>query len=229
MVREGVRVSVKGERFVKAGSKVRLQEAYNLEYVQGKVACPKLYRYYQQGDEVVIEMEYVPGETLRAIWPTLDNDQKQCVVDNITNEIRKLRAFGSGDTSTCGINNTIVHSEWFGEFNLKDEQELNKRVASTVQFNPKVQALVQRLLPTSSRFCLGHGNLYDVNIIVKEDMSIVFVGWECMGFFPEYWDPMMLFILSRRDKKMIDQATSNMNVDNSILAAFHIILVIMFK
>ncbi|KAJ2807818.1 hypothetical protein H4R21_000329 [Coemansia helicoidea] len=65
------------------GRRVHLQEAHYLEYVQGKVACPRLYGYHQNGDEVFVEMEYVKGKTLSEIWPKLSDKRRQSVADNI--------------------------------------------------------------------------------------------------------------------------------------------------
>ncbi|KAJ2764268.1 hypothetical protein IWQ57_005228, partial [Coemansia nantahalensis] len=79
----GITLTVKDDRLVKSGPEVHLQEAHNLEYVQGKVACPRFYGYHLKGNEVFIEMEYVKGKTLSEIWPKLSDKRRQSVAYNI--------------------------------------------------------------------------------------------------------------------------------------------------
>ncbi|KAJ1732792.1 hypothetical protein LPJ61_001882 [Coemansia biformis] len=176
--------------------------------------------YIEGSKELIMTIPYGIDEFVRRL--------RTCVVDNITNELRKLQTFGSGDTSTCGLNKTAIRDALFGELSFNNEQELNSHMASTIRYDPKVKALVHNLLPTNSRFCLCHGDLHASNIIIKEDMSVVFVDWERMGFFPEYWDPTKMFVVSPRDDEIALRVTDNMNVDKNTLAAHLIMLVSMF-
>ncbi|KAJ2763292.1 hypothetical protein IWQ56_004865, partial [Coemansia nantahalensis] len=193
----GITLTVKGDRLVKSGPEVRLQEAHNLEYVQGKVACPKLYEYHQEGEEVFIEMEYIKGKTLRNIWPTLDDEQRQRVTDNIIREMRRLHEVSNGDSRTCGINDTVIHGLLRDDgVRFEDENALNEYLVTFAKENISMEYLLRSLLPVSTRFCLSHGNLYSRNIAVKDDMSVVFINWATMGFLPEYWDAMMMFTVT---------------------------------
>ncbi|KAJ2792263.1 hypothetical protein H4R21_006190 [Coemansia helicoidea] len=224
----GITLTVKGDRFVKSGRRARLQETYNLEYVQGKVACPKLYGYHQEGDVVSIEMEYVKGKTLSEIWQTIDDKQRQRVVDNIIREIHKLHEFSNGDSRTRGINDTTIHDLLLGEMRFDDEAALNNHLVGRAKNSVKMAYLVRNMLPTSSRFCLSHGFLFSCHIIVKEDMDVVFVSWGHLGFLPEYWDAVKLFTLSSvRDELTYDIAT-RLNTSDSTIAAFKSIYSTMF-
>ncbi|KAJ2771817.1 hypothetical protein IWQ57_002039 [Coemansia nantahalensis] len=225
----GVTLTVKGDRLVKSGPEVRLQEAHNLEYVQGKVACPKLYGYHQKGDEVFIEMEYIQGKTLRNIWPTLDDEQRQRVTDNIIREMRRLHEVSNGDSRTCGINDTVIHGLLRDDgVRFEDENALNEYLVSFAKEHAKMEYLLRSLLPVNTRFCLNHGNLYSRNIVVKDDMSVVFINWGTMGFLPEYWDAMMMFTVTPVDAKLSYDAAAAFDVSDSTLAAFHTIWAMLF-
>ncbi|KAJ2801966.1 hypothetical protein H4R21_002603 [Coemansia helicoidea] len=224
----GVALTVKGDRVVKYGRKVRLQEAYNLEYVQGKVACPKLYGYHQKGDDVFIEMEHIKGKTLSEIWSTLDDEQRQRVADNIIREVRRLHEFSNGDSRTCGITGGAISDALLGDMHFDDEQELNKHIGAKATYNDTIRALVRNLLPTNSRFCLSHGDLHSGNIMVKADMSVVFVDWATLGFLPEYWDAMKLFLIPTRDKGTPLAVVERLHVDPKTLAAHQLVLHTMF-
>ncbi|KAJ2807954.1 hypothetical protein H4R21_000275 [Coemansia helicoidea] len=224
----GITLTAKGDRLVKSGPEVRLQEAHNLEYVQGKVACPKLYGYHQEGEEVFIEMEYIKGKKLRNIWPTLDDEQRQRVTDNIIREMRRLHEVSNGDSRTCGINDTVIHGLLIGEAKFEDETALNEHLVSLAKEHAKMEYLVRSLLPASTRFCLNHGSLYPLSIMVKDDMSVVFIDWATMGFLPEYWDAMTMFTLAPVDAKMSYDIAAAFDVSDSTLAAFHTIWAMLF-
>ncbi|KAJ2770311.1 hypothetical protein IWQ57_002720 [Coemansia nantahalensis] len=223
-----VTLTVKGDRLVKSGTKVHLQEAYNLEYVQGKVACPKLYGYHQKGDEVFIEMEHIKGKTLRNIWPTLDDEQQQRVADNIIREMRRLHEFSNGESRTCGITGGAIPDGLLGDMHFDDEKELNKYIGAKATYDDTIRALVRNLLPTNSRFCLSHGDLHSGNIMVKADMSVVFVDWATLGFLPEYWDAMKLFIIQNCGNTIPVAVAEQMYVDPKALAAHQLVVHTMF-
>ncbi|KAJ2775352.1 hypothetical protein IWQ56_000129 [Coemansia nantahalensis] len=224
----GVTLIVKGDRLFKSGRKVRVQEAYNLEYVQGKVACPKLYGYHQEGDVVSIEMEYIKGETLEDIWPTLDDEQRRRVADNVIREMRRLHEFSNGDSRTCSITGGAIFVPVMEEMHFEDEQELNKHIAAQVVYDKSICPLVHGLLPTNSRFCLSHGDLHADNIMVKEDMSVVFIDWANLGFLPEYWDAMKLFLIAPHKDDMSLWVVDPMRIDPKTLAAHQFVLMSKF-
>ncbi|ODV57811.1 uncharacterized protein ASCRUDRAFT_24845, partial [Ascoidea rubescens DSM 1968] len=143
------------------------------------VSCPKIYEHYTKDSKFYIEMEYIPGKTLCDIWPELSEEQKQIVTDNILNELNKLKKETSNEI--CGIDGNNFRDPLFGHLKFESERAFNKYISSKIR-NKRI-----------SRIFLSHGELSSRNIIVKEDLSVVFVNWHCMGFLPEYWDLMKTF------------------------------------
>ncbi|ODV59745.1 kinase-like protein [Ascoidea rubescens DSM 1968] len=212
-------IKIVGDRVIKCTS---LQEARNLEYVQNKVSCPKIYDYYTKNSKFYIEMEYIPGKTLCDIWPELSEEQKQIVTDNILNELNKLRKETLNEI--CGINNTVIDDPLFEQMRFKSEKELNKHISSMVQTSKRSNRLIYEVLPTDSKICLSHGELSYNNIIVRENLAVVFINWHCMGFLPEYWDLMKAFIYNSSNDEVSARLVFQDHVDKNAIMTFSYVL-----
>ncbi|ODV57799.1 kinase-like protein [Ascoidea rubescens DSM 1968] len=215
-------VEIVGDRVIKCTT---LQEARNLEYVQNKVSCPKIYDYYTKDSKFYIEMEYIAGKTLYDILPELSEEQKQTVTDNIVNELNKLKEETSNEI--CGIDGTTIYGPLIDHMKFESEREFNKHISSYLKIDPRLVRFGELVLPTDSIICLRHGDLNCHNIIVKDDMSVVLIDWEYMAFLPEYWDLMKLFLVGPMDNEA-PMLVFNTSVNKKALLIYTLIINFMY-
>lgn len=75
---------------------VRLEEAQTMiaikqAFANHEVPVPEVYGWKRYGDTTFIYMSLVPGETLREGWPSLTEDEKKTIRDDLKRVIGSLR------------------------------------------------------------------------------------------------------------------------------------------
>ena len=190
-----------------------LQEVNNLIFIQNKISCPKYIQHYKENNQIILEMEWIEGQTLFNIMNTnkMSDTQNEKIVSNIIKEINKLRNLKYNEIN---INKTINDSI-FNQLNFTNEKELNKIILSQIK-NDNLYYICNKILPKNSKFFLSHGELFSENIIVKKDLSIVFTNWKNMTYLPEYWDYIKILIPctsnNKIQQKIITKIKSKMNI-----------------
>ncbi|KAK5129368.1 hypothetical protein LTR08_003553 [Meristemomyces frigidus] len=203
-----------GKRFaVKYGRRVTPIEAANLDYLSANttVPVPKLYAFMKQPetDRLFIVMEFIEGQTLEKLLPTLRTTEKQDVFDQIQEALSQLRNLPApdylGSVGRQAFGDGIFYTDPFdpaksGPF--ASQNEMNEgillRLAETCA--PSHVRLLRTLIESTlqpHRTVFTHADLQPKNIMVrrkgtKQDGSgmfdILLIDWEMSGWYPEYWD-----------------------------------------
>lgn len=81
--------------FVKWGSDVRITEGQSLYAIRNScgdsVPVPEIYGWRKDGDEMFLYMEAIHGKTLEEIWPTLNEDNRLCICNELQTILHNLR------------------------------------------------------------------------------------------------------------------------------------------
>lgn len=154
-----------------------------------------------------IVMEYVPGKTLHAVWPTLPSDLKERVCKDTWKIIQTLRAIvrpeGLPSLYTTVDGSELYPPPFTGYANEavplieKDEDFRQIILRNYVERNGLSYADGQEVLdkfPRSASSVFTHGDIKPKNIIVDEEANILGLGdWEMAGFLPDYWEHVGMF------------------------------------
>ncbi|PWY90303.1 kinase-like protein [Aspergillus sclerotioniger CBS 115572] len=168
---------------VKMGHGVTLIEAENMRFLaaNSKVPVPKVYAAFRDPDtkKTYNVMQYLPGDTLQTILPSLELAEKSIICKLIKNAITELRS--------------IPPPDYFGMLN---RQPYLDGVFWTKGLDPKISDhMVNRTL-NGHRIVFTHGDLQPKNIMVERledcggglEFKITLLDWESAGWYPEFWD-----------------------------------------
>lgn len=203
-----------GPRYVvKFGTNVDPTEGENMTFVRQNapgVPVPTVYAIYKR--EVTphtsityIIMEDVSGHTtLDELWDKISPDQKLAVCARLREAFDSLRAtqglgyFGSVNMTKC--RDDIF---WADEPILQDRGVLNteadfvqavidKYTVYCSRSEPHKVNYYRQVLPTALRGTnepvFTHNDLRRKNILIREDGTMVILGWAAAGWYPAYWD-----------------------------------------
>ena len=222
------RVVAVGQHFiVKHGRGVREREGQTLlfleEHLSNFVSVPKLYAMYHipSNGHLCLIMERLEGESLEAVWPALDEDEKSAIcgtLKDVFGAIRKVlppRFYGSiergpvphhlfysaeGDTAVCGP----FDSEH--EFNAGLVKRLRAIWAANGRHSFKAD-FYERSLDAVLRGhepVFSHSDLQRKNILVRpaqaqaslacKRFEVAVIDWEEAGWYPSYWEYSAVFV-----------------------------------
>lgn len=214
---------IQPHRVLKQGSKVMPLESTAMrlvkEYLPG-VPVPSIiatkYR-YKQGIPVYgeLEMEYMPGTTLKSIWINLSNETKERVCGDIWNMVARIRTVPLPADLRPGHYRTTDGSSSYDPF-LGDENDLApieldddtlrgriySRYVATNGLSYKDSGDIIESLPRSNVSVFTHGDIGPRNIIVDGSYCITgLLDWEYSGWFPDYWEYAMMMRFCSEDEQ----------------------------
>lgn len=202
-----------GPRYVvKFGTNVDPIEGDNMNFVRQNVPgvrVPTVYAIYQREvtphtNITYIIMEDVSGHTLDELWDTISIDQKLAVCARLRETFDTLRAarglgyFGSVNMTKC--RDDIL---WADEPILQDrgvpkteaefvQAVIDKYTIYCSNSEPHKVDYYRRVLPAvlrgTNQSVFTHNDLRRKNILIREDGTMVIVGWAAAGWYPAYWD-----------------------------------------
>lgn len=204
---KGVILNIGGGRVVKRVKSSSLSEAIAMEFVRRSTAIPipALHTAFQHTDGFdYIVMDLVDGEPLsKYALPKRDENHKiyapdvTVIVHQLQDYIRQLKYIGSG------LNKKSLSNFWpEGPFRnvhfLKPipEEEFYTMsdfytywtiAAQQTTYDITPEMLNGLFLPT-----LSHGDFTPQNILVKDGSVVAVLDWETFGWYPDFWDEMML-------------------------------------
>ncbi|KAL4778105.1 kinase-like protein [Aspergillus varians] len=202
-------VRVKGQFAVKTGHGVPLIEADNMKFLaaNSKVPVPKVYAAFRDPNtnKTYIIMEYIIGDTLQQLLPSLSPTEKDMVSSLIKDAITELRSIPPPDPGYFGMLNRQpfldgvfwtegLNPEISGPFANQEDMNLAllKKLGET-ESEPYIRLLRNMTHQTLNghRAVFTHGDLQPKNIIVErltEGFRITLIDWESAGWYPEFWD-----------------------------------------
>lgn len=194
--RSGVRISA--GRIIKGSCETT--ELVALKYIteHTSVPLPKVLKVHRYNNRLYIEMEYIRGIDLQAVWlgGHLSQDQKRHIMTEIADYVSQLRSLkplyegivGSADLAACLDHRLGPYT--FGPFagHAEFHSFLRRHVPienCTRVFGSEVTNCHSRRY--QSRFT--HADLCPRNIIVDDNGRVsAIIDWEFGGWYPEYWE-----------------------------------------
>ncbi|KAJ6189814.1 kinase-like protein [Penicillium mononematosum] len=197
-------------------------EVKTIEYLAHHTEIPVptvLREWVDNENRYMILMERVKRQTLEDAWPTLSQDEKETIADQVAAALGQLRSFESA--SMQDIDQGPIYSGWlfgdpkkpFGPFSSDSELWDGLRhwlhQPSTKVFPERALAAFRKRLPNCRPYVLTHGDLNLGNIMVENGRLTGILDWEYAGYFPVWWEYVALHIgLSETDaewKKLVRQ------------------------
>ncbi|KIM44983.1 hypothetical protein M413DRAFT_51094, partial [Hebeloma cylindrosporum] len=188
-------------------------EALVLQLVaqQTSIPVPQVRRLVQGGSSILIAIEFIPGQQLSSIWPTLSWFGRLRVAFTMHSYVRQLRKIRHPRSSVPGPmggpdeGGRICPSPVFGP--IVDRRGPFASYADLTHFfNERLARLLksQRKQPPSLEtfttfddsqpLVLTHQDLNPRNFIVGDDGRLWLVDWAWAGFFPPWFE----FVAMRR-------------------------------
>ncbi|OAA78873.1 Protein kinase-like domain protein [Akanthomyces lecanii RCEF 1005] len=189
-----------GQTVVKSGAEIRPAEAAALRFASGAgIPAPLLHDVFTDNGIVAIRMEYVPGQTLDKLWPSMSLGQKRNIADQLHQILKQMRELEPppnyiGCCDGTGIRDTRVRFTYYGPV-CNDEVQFNEYLESTLfrQISSMLRTSLRGQLRTGHRIVFTHGDLAPRNIVVQDGRISGIVDWEESGWYPEYWELVKFF------------------------------------
>ncbi|KAF1851228.1 kinase-like protein, partial [Cucurbitaria berberidis CBS 394.84] len=144
-------------------------------------------------DESTIRIDFIEGQTLESVWPTLSVEEKRdicrqlrAILDTMRKAEWSATLIGSCDGGRV-LDARLYGVKTGGPFS--NEEDLNKFILDIrdMTLQPMRDALVKHQRK-DHRIVFTHGDLHQDNIMVKDGKITGLIDWELAGWYPEYWD-----------------------------------------
>lgn len=155
------------------------------------IPVPKVFDYGKnEQNNYYILMEYIEGDILENVFETLNNDEKENIINQLKGYIYEMRK--KTFLNICSINNNPCHelsvsNELFGPFREIEEFN-NYRINKLIMDDEDIKKYINTNKNIKTKFILTHNDLGPYNIIVKDNNIAAILDWELSGYYPEYWE-----------------------------------------
>ncbi|KAF3926776.1 hypothetical protein ABW21_db0208831 [Orbilia brochopaga] len=216
----GWKVSRVGQFIVKYGDSrtLSLIEGENMLFVQqatkSEVKVPKVYALFtathNSHPHNFIVMEYLEGNTLQTMWPSLSKIEKENITSKLQTYFDLLRKIPPpGYYGSIG-RRPLRHGMFWTQKEtpsingpFESEKDLNEALVlkyildfkSSAGFKPDFYRRALGNVFKSHPPCFTHADFQPKNVIVKkprvegtDDMEVTLIDWECSGWLPSYWE-----------------------------------------
>ena len=153
-----------------------------------------------------LEMDYMPGKTLKSVWADLDEASKNRICQEIWDIVARIRTVPRpsdlGLGRYCTADGSPSHDPFLGDendiapINFDDDALRNRIYSRYVACNGlsyQDSENIPECLPRSNISVFTHGDIGPRNIIVDENHRITaLLDWEYSGWFPDYWEYVMM-------------------------------------
>lgn len=147
------------------------------------------------------------GELLETVWCALSPQAKY----GYARQLRKIVAQMRGPKNREPQNRYQIGSIYSGEYSLmldRSAGETHWAIEKKVDEAEFAKFLLSRIKPSrpeapdpalasdlghKSTFVLTHGNLGPKNIIVRNSRIEYIIGWDCTGWYPDWWEYVKFF------------------------------------
>ncbi|KAF5672515.1 kinase-like domain-containing protein [Fusarium heterosporum] len=185
-------VQVSRHQLIKGPCNRQELEAMQYAASQTSICLPSIHRIYDRGGKLFIAMEFIQGDMLDKLWPTLTEGKKESIVAEIWVNLRQLHACQPptplGSIVAASISGGPVRD---GAFGVGDHGPHESgpfiREAEFIDHLKAIPDLIQdNLFPKRVGFV--YGDLALRNIVLKRDGHLCFLDWENAGWWPLYWE-----------------------------------------
>lgn len=136
----------------------------------------------------------IDGITLKEAWPNLLETEKHDIAKQTCSYLAQLRTLQSNKIESLD-RRPLYDSFLFGGDSctphgpLKSDDELWDEIAGNIKQLPNgVQQVLRKNMPPATPYTFTHGDLSQVNIIVKDAKLAGIIDWERSGYMPRWWE-----------------------------------------
>lgn len=184
---------------LKSGPRVRMGEAEALKLAHSLgLPVPAVHQVRTVTEEhVEISMDFVQGDVLEAVWPSMTEAEKLQIAQQLGQMISLLRSASQSQfhIGSCGgpafdCRRRLEYSG--GPFDI--ESDFNHFLLDLYKATPNaIRKALRDSLRTDHRITFTHGDLSPRNIIVSKGCITGLLDWEFSGWYPEYWEYVKFF------------------------------------
>ncbi|KAK2807524.1 hypothetical protein FQN50_005392 [Emmonsiellopsis sp. PD_5] len=184
-------------RVWKSGARMDQRETDAMKFIAANttIPVPKVYETRfadsntSESSDIIIE--YMPGETLEKAWPTLSEDDRISICQQLGGYLAQLQNLKgkrieamNGARVTVGLRFPRLGGpfETEAEFNDFLVDGVHKRVTR------KLKQYARAALIDTHEIHFAHGDFNPRNILVDGGKVTAILDWEKAGWFPAYWD-----------------------------------------
>ena len=187
-----------GDFVIKHNEQMTPSEAKAMQFVRDRTTIPVPKVHYVT--ETAIMMDFIDGHRLSDVWNSLPKEEKAEIKKQLRNYLFQLRAI-EGDyiglfdgEPAVDVRRVCVTG---GPFNT--EAEFNDFLLTNVSGScpTAVREMAKTQLGSKHKVVLTHGDFVPQNILVKNGSVVGIIDWEFAGWYPEYWELIMVFRGSR--------------------------------
>lgn len=172
-------------------------EANNIQFLKQKTSIPVptiVADWEEDNGRYFMITKRIHGQTLEAAWPIMSTDEKERVAKETAEYLLQLRSLQSPQMQS--LNGQPLYSAFLFQNDygishgpLSSDDELWKEMEKALEKVPeKARQRLQKRMPPASPFTFTHGDLTNVNIIVKDGHLAGIIDWEVSGFYPVWWE-----------------------------------------
>ncbi|KJK86133.1 hypothetical protein H633G_10016 [Metarhizium anisopliae BRIP 53284] len=186
---------------VKSGKRLAVGEAEAMRVARkAGIPVPLVYQAKTFPDgKSEIHMDYVQGESLDKLWPTMSVEEKKDVCRELREILEQMRSIAPpceliGACDGTEIRDTRVLNTYHHPPCCDEETFNGFLLSSLFKITPEaVREALALHLRTDHRIVLSHCDLAPRNILVQDGKITGLVDWEDGGWYPEYWDYVKFF------------------------------------
>jgi aminoglycoside phosphotransferase (APT) family kinase protein len=136
----------------------------------------------------------IQGQSLDTAWPTMTKADKERVARQVADYLLQLRKLQSPQMQSLEgqpIYSAFLFPNGYGlpHGPLSSDDELWNEMDKSLERVPmKARQRLRERMPPATPFTFTHGDLTNVNIIVKEGNLAGILDWEASGYFPAWWE-----------------------------------------
>lgn len=187
-----VRISI--NRVIKGPTGPAESDALQFVAANTNLRVPKVYRTYDRRDGFYIEMEYIHGQQVGAIWATITGEEKDHIVKQLADCVSQLhqhesKVRGIGSVTMKQMKDVRLSYTPFGPFqNVADFHTFVRKTLPLEKASETFGEDVFRCHSSDYKVVMSHSDICLRNMIIDHQGSLVLVDWEFAGWWPEYWD-----------------------------------------
>ncbi|KAK0439205.1 kinase-like domain-containing protein [Armillaria borealis] len=154
------------------------------------VPVPKVWLHFRWKQLDYIVMQRMPGQCLDSIWPSLPDESKEIIVEQLAKYVHEVRSIPSpAGTQICSVlGGPIRNYRMYDDGNtgpFRDEEHLNLQLRCRHPVGESVPIVaVAHAKPHPLVFT--HGDLMAHNVMVQGTRVTAIIDWECAGWFPAH-------------------------------------------
>ncbi|KAF1918234.1 kinase-like domain-containing protein [Ampelomyces quisqualis] len=149
--------------------------------------------------EAYIRMDYVQGERLDSVWPSMTEEEKVGICGQLRGILTNMRSlpWRTALIGSC-LGRAARDCRQYTDYSdgpYGDEETFNTSfyfdLVKTIPV--PIRAALYQQLRNDHRIVFSHGDLAQHNILVKEGQITGLLDWEYSGWYPEHWDYIKFF------------------------------------